>query len=131
MRGGAPEAICLWPPPSRNVAFIAAGWSSSVARWAHNPEVAGSNPVPATDDRGPESERVPALDVSQGRWPTASSYRALFTVLDSGSGSPSATPCDLYAACSRSVVPDLISQSMRRDGVDLRIDASVFRSFAR
>ena len=27
---------------------IAAGWSSSVARWAHNPEVVGSNPVPAT-----------------------------------------------------------------------------------
>ena len=27
----------------------AAGWSSSVARWAHNPEVAGSNPVPATN----------------------------------------------------------------------------------
>ena len=26
----------------------AAGWSSSVARRAHNPEVAGSNPVPAT-----------------------------------------------------------------------------------
>ena len=25
-----------------------AGWSSSVARWAHNPEVTGSNPVPAT-----------------------------------------------------------------------------------
>src|SRR3954453_1712728 len=25
-----------------------AGWSSSVARWAHNPEVAGSNPAPAT-----------------------------------------------------------------------------------
>ncbi len=29
----------------------AAGWSSSVARWAHNPEVAGSNPVPATESR--------------------------------------------------------------------------------
>jgi hypothetical protein len=27
--------------------FIA-GWSSLVARWAHNPKVAGSNPVPAT-----------------------------------------------------------------------------------
>src|SRR5690606_28603966 len=27
---------------------ITAGWSSSVARWAHNPEVAGSNPAPAT-----------------------------------------------------------------------------------
>ena len=25
-----------------------AGWSSPVARWAHNPKVAGSNPVPAT-----------------------------------------------------------------------------------
>ncbi len=31
-----------------NLAFTDAGWSSSVARWAHNPEVAGSNPVPAT-----------------------------------------------------------------------------------
>ena len=26
-----------------------AGWSSQVARWAHNPKVAGSNPVPATN----------------------------------------------------------------------------------
>ena len=25
-----------------------AGWSSSVARWVHTPEAAGSNPVPAT-----------------------------------------------------------------------------------
>src|SRR5262249_34704645 len=25
-----------------------AGWSSPVARWAHNPKVAGSNPAPAT-----------------------------------------------------------------------------------
>jgi hypothetical protein len=36
---------------------IAAGWSSSVARWAHNPEVAGSNPAPATKVRGPFSNR--------------------------------------------------------------------------
>jgi hypothetical protein len=27
---------------------IIAGWSSTVARRAHNPKVAGSNPVPAT-----------------------------------------------------------------------------------
>ena len=27
---------------------IVAGWSSTVARRAHNPKVAGSNPVPAT-----------------------------------------------------------------------------------
>ena len=30
-----------------------AGWSSSVARWAHNPEVAGSNPAPATTRQKP------------------------------------------------------------------------------
>ena len=36
----------------KRVPFIGtdAGWSSSVARRAHNPEVAGSNPVPATDN---------------------------------------------------------------------------------
>ena len=28
--------------------FVVAGWSSLVARWAHNPKVAGSNPAPAT-----------------------------------------------------------------------------------
>mgnify|MGYP007017142155 CR=1 FL=1 len=28
---------------------ITAGWSSPVARWAHNPKVAGSNPAPATN----------------------------------------------------------------------------------
>src|SRR6476620_10726347 len=43
---------------SRNVALADAGWSSSVARRAHNPEVAGSNPAPATDrvsdTKGPE-----------------------------------------------------------------------------
>jgi hypothetical protein len=37
--------------------FTDAGWSSSVARWAHNPEVAGSNPAPATK-RNSRSEAV-------------------------------------------------------------------------
>ena len=32
----------------RHLVYIA-GWSSSVARWAHNPEVRGSNPLPATN----------------------------------------------------------------------------------
>src|SRR5690242_2843616 len=36
-----------------------AGWSSSVARWAHNPEVAGSKPAPATT--------VMAQDIGIGR----------------------------------------------------------------
>src|SRR5205085_4226837 len=31
------------------VANRVAGWSSLVARWAHNPKVAGSNPAPATN----------------------------------------------------------------------------------
>jgi hypothetical protein len=29
--------------------YIDAGWSSLVARWAHNPKVEGSNPSPATN----------------------------------------------------------------------------------
>src|ERR671933_525266 len=32
-----------------NAPLFDAGWSSLVARWAHNPKVAGSNPVPATN----------------------------------------------------------------------------------
>src|SRR5580700_9118601 len=35
-------------PGAHTVRYHDAGWSSSVARWAHNPEVAGSNPAPAT-----------------------------------------------------------------------------------
>ena len=31
-----------------SILFIA-GWSSLVARWAHNPKVVGSNPSPATN----------------------------------------------------------------------------------
>src|SRR6185369_16508508 len=31
--------------------FPDAGWSSLVARWAHNPKVAGSNPAPATNEK--------------------------------------------------------------------------------
>ena len=48
-----------------NLVFTVAGWSSSVARWAHNPEVAGSNPVPATsgnDPRGATSGVIFMLD---------------------------------------------------------------------
>src|SRR5690242_15076495 len=34
-----------------------AGWSSLVARWAHNPKVAGSNPAPATKwERRPKAK---------------------------------------------------------------------------
>ena len=46
-------SICIADEPVCNVVFTNAGWSSSVARWAHNPEVAGSNPVPATNTKNP------------------------------------------------------------------------------
>ena len=50
------EQVCI-------VLEVAAGWSSSVARRAHNPEVAGSNPVPATtpEEPGPSQDRAPLL----------------------------------------------------------------------
>ena len=39
---------------------LAAGWSSPVARWAHNPEVTGSNPVPATKTEGSRRGGAPS-----------------------------------------------------------------------
>src|SRR5674536_117399 len=44
----APRAVCPGARASPRMRSTDAGWSSSVARWAHNPEVAGSNPAPAT-----------------------------------------------------------------------------------
>ena len=42
--------ICLRVRLAIKLKHTNAGWSSSVARWAHNPEVAGSNPAPATKE---------------------------------------------------------------------------------
>ena len=46
--------------------MFAAGWSSSVARRAHNPKVAGSNPAPATNEEGSETLSFRAFDVFGG-----------------------------------------------------------------
>src|SRR5262249_55791522 len=47
--------------------WVIAGWSSPVARWAHNPKVAGSNPAPATiHDRALEDGQSPRPFVRQG-----------------------------------------------------------------
>src|SRR5439155_8711968 len=43
---------------SGTVTHLDAGWSSPVARWAHNPKVAGSNPAPATICTGMERSPV-------------------------------------------------------------------------
>ena len=37
---------------SKSLMIYDAGWSSLVARRAHNPEVVGSNPAPATNSLG-------------------------------------------------------------------------------
>src|SRR3954471_6676376 len=51
----------------RKVVRVDAGWSSSVARWAHNPEVAGSNPAPATH-RDPETSPLRAKPAQSRRF---------------------------------------------------------------
>ena len=48
------------------LALADAGWSSSVARRAHNPEVAGSNPAPATTQHCDCSVQRKALQVRLG-----------------------------------------------------------------
>jgi hypothetical protein len=39
----------LFDAPHHGCYHQIAGWSSLVARWAHNPKVGGSNPPPATN----------------------------------------------------------------------------------
>ena len=60
-RGGT--VVCARPGWRTTGVHNDAGWSSSVARWAHNPEVAGSNPVPATEGSRAGIQKVPALSV--------------------------------------------------------------------
>ena len=48
-------------PPPRHVMAPVAGWSSLVARRAHNPKVAGSNPAPATRKKGSQLFGAAAL----------------------------------------------------------------------
>ena len=76
------------------VAVIVAGWSSLVARRAHNPEVVGSNPTPAIGKDGEggdvgedggccSSEGRPAVSRSQH---TALSVLSAFSVLPKTGG---------------------------------------------
>ena len=44
---------CVYKIPAYNKHLIDAGWSSLVARRAHNPKVVGSNPAPATKCQKP------------------------------------------------------------------------------
>src|SRR5215211_3276561 len=75
LRAGPP----ILPRVSYNSACDA-GWSSQVARRAHNPEVAGSNPAPATtkallngafclQGRRGDADLVPVVCTHRGSWP--------------------------------------------------------------
>ena len=44
-------AFCCFCGPDRRRALVDAGWSSPVARQAHNLKVVGSNPTPATIEK--------------------------------------------------------------------------------
>src|SRR5215468_7727275 len=51
-------ARLTWGILPGRVRQVTAGWSSPVARWAHNPKVAGSNPAPATNLRSHVIDRA-------------------------------------------------------------------------
>jgi hypothetical protein len=62
-RAEHPKRLCGWFGPDVHLRPCDAGWSSLVARRAHNPKVGGSNPPPATEkpqvrDLGFSSSRV-------------------------------------------------------------------------
>ena len=61
----APGTMCAYV---LRIIYIA-GWSRSVARRAHNPKVAGSNPAPATNYCGGVAQMVRACgSYPQGQW---------------------------------------------------------------
>src|SRR5690348_14003305 len=44
------RSVSAFDAHRRGCYHLYAGWSSLVARWAHNPKVGGSNPPPATNE---------------------------------------------------------------------------------
>ena len=67
----------MFDPASPRCYHFSAGWSSLVARWAHNPKVGGSNPPPATK-KSSLSVSSSAHTVSQRRTPVGDVRRVLF-----------------------------------------------------
>jgi hypothetical protein len=59
--GGRSRHECARFAPRLMCYSLNAGWSSLVARWAHNPKVGGSNPPPAT------KANIPSIQRSCGR----------------------------------------------------------------
>src|SRR3954469_1634989 len=62
-RTGQCRLVAVLPEQCGSGGLIAAGWSSPVARQAHNLKVTGSNPVPATNQSmGPPAKPAGAID---------------------------------------------------------------------
>ncbi len=71
-------------PLSSSIIFIVAGWSSPVARRAHNPKVAGSNPAPAIAGPVVQLVRMPACHAG-GRGFESRPDRHIYTIALNGS----------------------------------------------
>src|SRR5215468_9032351 len=96
---GPDAGLCFDSLPSdRYLRWSAAGWSSLVARRAHNPKVAGSNPAPATiADAGNEALlREGLVFLGAGEF-YAGWKRAI--VLPSGSLNHAERPMGVVATC--------------------------------
>ena len=89
---GKSELIsCIGVSNGLNNAFLfGAGWSSPVARQAHNLKVTGSNPVPATKSKTPQSSDCGVLVLASSRAGSRCLFRCPI-------GDPFAVPIDFFA----------------------------------
>ena len=114
-----------------------AGWSSSVARWAHNPEVAGSNPAPATNsgsestDSEPESicrhdradsvVKTPSPEPAPGSvsWPACCTrWRKLRSPNPAAYTSPAMVSASSTIPCSLSALPSCKRSNCHRQPIE-------------
>jgi hypothetical protein len=112
--GTRSEAACVHciarkrKPISRPCYYVNAGWSSLVARWAHNPKVEGSNPSPATNFLNwlrflpRAAQRVPSAVKSNSR--AVSLSQPLTDVLQKASLFSALSHAELEALAKRAVV---------------------------
>ena len=70
-------AFCCFGDPARRLPLVGAGWSSPVARQAHNLKVVGSNPTPATkisntikDFKAEHNARLYSFQILVNTWST-------------------------------------------------------------
>src|SRR3954469_322389 len=81
-------------PDGRYNSTTAAGWSSLVARRAHNPKVAGSNPAPAIEaDHRPRPYRARVYRPTETRRPLRTGRPSS---LSSGCGCPALNRCGWF-----------------------------------